>query len=147
MDDRRPAILLESHQYHWRWTHGYVEDVAQAVALAVPDDRAMGKTYNLGEIDTPTMVGRLQLLGELMGWDGEVIALEADRMPAHLRAPYQPQQDLVMGTARIRSELGFAELLTVEEGLRRTIDWERIHPSPLGDPGVAEYAAEDAAIG
>ncbi len=51
MDDGRSAILLEKGMTSWRWTHGYVEDVAAAVALAVMDERAAGRTYNLGEAD------------------------------------------------------------------------------------------------
>jgi hypothetical protein len=35
----------------------------------------------------------------------------------------------------------------MEEGLRRTIAWERANPPETGDPGPAEYAAEDAALG
>jgi uncharacterized protein YbjT (DUF2867 family) len=51
MDDGRSAILLEKGMASWRWTHGYVEDVAAAVALAVMDERAAGRTYNVGEAD------------------------------------------------------------------------------------------------
>ena len=35
MDDGRPAIPLGEGVASWRWTHGYVEDVALAVVLAV----------------------------------------------------------------------------------------------------------------
>jgi dTDP-D-glucose 4,6-dehydratase len=53
---------------------------------------------------------------------------------------------LVVDTGRLRTELGFAEKQTRPEGLRRTIDWERANPFSAGDPGAAEYAAEDAAF-
>jgi nucleoside-diphosphate-sugar epimerase len=147
MDDRRPAILLESAQAQWRWTHGYVENVAQAIVLAVVDDRAAGKIYNVGEAETPTVAERVRRLGELAGWNGAVVPLESERMPPHLRAPYEPSQDLVVDTSRLRKELGFIELHSTEEGLRRTIEWERGNPPPSGEPGAVEYAAEDAALG
>jgi nucleoside-diphosphate-sugar epimerase len=146
MDDRRPAIVLEEAQASWRWTHGYVEDVAQAIALAVADDRAAGQVYNLGEAAVPTMAERVRKLGELAGWSGTVVSLSSERLPAHLRAAYQPRQDLVVDTRRVRGELGFGESVPNDEGLRRTIDWERAHPPETGDPGPAEYAAEDAAL-
>lgn len=147
MDDRRPAILLEAAQAGWRWTHGYVEDVAHAIALAVADERAAGRVYNLGETTAPTFAERVRQIGDAAGWSGEVIPLGADRLPPHLRAPYQPRQDLVMDTRRFRSELGFGELLSTDEGLRRTIAWERANPPPSGDPTPAEYEAEEAALG
>ena len=72
--------------------------------------------------------------------------LQSDKLPPHLRSPYEPRQDLVMETSRLREELGFVELHSPEEGLRRTIAWERANPPLSGDPGAAEYAAEDAAL-
>jgi nucleoside-diphosphate-sugar epimerase len=146
MEDRRPAILLQSHQAEWRWTHGYVENVAQAIALAVVDDRGAGKIYNVGEAETPTVADRVRRMGGLAGWNGTVVPLESDRVPPHLRAPYQPHQDLVMETSRLREGLGFVEVCSTDEGLRRTIEWERANPLLSGDPGAAEYAAEDAAL-
>jgi nucleoside-diphosphate-sugar epimerase len=35
MDDERPAVLLTTDQAGWRWTRGYVVNVAAAIALAV----------------------------------------------------------------------------------------------------------------
>lgn len=147
MVDRRPAILLESAQAAWRWTHGYVENVAQAIVLAVVDDRAAGRIYNVGEAVTPTVVERVHRIGELAEWKGTVSLLGSDKLPAHLRSPYQPRQDLVMDTGSIRDELGFTEVHSTDEGLRRTIEWERATPPPGGDPGTPEYVAEDAAVG
>lgn len=147
MDDGRPAILLESAQAAWRWTHGYVENVAQAIALTVLDPRTAGRVYNLGESSVPTMAQRVRLIGQVAGWDGAIVPLHADRLPQHLRAPYEPRQDLVVDVSRFRTELDFTEPLTVEEGLRRTIAWERANPPETGDPGPTEYAAEDAALG
>ena len=51
-----------------------------------------------------------------------------------------------MDSSRIRSELGYAEPFPVEEGIRRTIHWEREHPPSQINPAAFDYAAEDAAI-
>jgi hypothetical protein len=50
----------------------------------------------------------------------------------------------VMDTGRVRTELGFAETVSVDEGLRRTIAWEQVNPLPSQDPGPDDYAIEDA---
>ena len=147
MDDGRPAILLETAQAAWRWTHGYVENVAQAIALAVLDERTAGQVYNIGESSVPTVAERVRLIGRVAGWDGAIVPLPADQLPQHLRAPYEPRQDLVLDVSRFRTELDFTEPIALEEGLRRTIAWERANPPETGDPGPAEYAAEDAALG
>src|SRR5215213_103178 len=38
MDDHRPFIMLGDAQARWGWTRGYVENVADAVTLAVTND-------------------------------------------------------------------------------------------------------------
>src|SRR5205814_4817469 len=45
MHDGRPAILLEHGRASWRWTRGYVENVARAIALAVVQEHATGLIY------------------------------------------------------------------------------------------------------
>ncbi|MGH7602055.1 MAG: NAD-dependent epimerase/dehydratase family protein, partial [bacterium] len=49
MSDGRPFILLEAGQAGWRWTRGYVENVAAAIVLAITNERAIGRIYNVGE--------------------------------------------------------------------------------------------------
>ncbi len=54
---------------------------------------------------------------------------------------------LVGDTSRIRRELGYREVDTREEGLRRTLAWYAESPAP--DPKTAanlDYEAEDAAL-
>ena len=147
MGDGRPAILLGTAQAAWRWTHGYVENVARAIALAVLDDRTAGRVYNIGESSVPTMAERVRQIGRVVGWDGVIVPVPADRLPQHLRAPYEPRQDLVVDVSRFGSELDFTEPIALQEGLRRTIAWEQANPPETGDPGPAEYAEEDALLG
>jgi hypothetical protein len=45
---------------------------------------------------------------------------------------------------RIRKELGYRELLSREESIRRTINWERANPP--AQPISQYYEAEDAAL-
>src|SRR5262245_19484956 len=49
MDDGRPAIVLDEAMARWKCPRGYVEDVAAAIALAVVNERAAGRTYNVAE--------------------------------------------------------------------------------------------------
>jgi nucleoside-diphosphate-sugar epimerase len=145
MDDRRPAILLGQRQARWRWTHGYVDDVGLAIALAAAHDGAAGRTYNVGEPRTPTLERRVRALAGAAGWTGEVVRLPDDRLPAHLRGPLRYEVDLAVDSSRIRGELGYAEGVADDEALRRTIEWERSAAAST-DPAAYDYAAEDAAL-
>ncbi len=146
MQDGRPGIPMDAAQAGWRWSHGYVENVAEAIVRAVTDERSTGRVYNVGELIVPTMAERVAEIGVLAGWRGKVVALPAAQVPAHLRPPFQPSQNLVMDTRRLRAELEFTESISSEDGMRRTIAWEQATPFPTGDPGPELYAAEEAAM-
>jgi nucleoside-diphosphate-sugar epimerase len=146
MGDGRPAILLDQRQATWRWSRGYVEDAAHALALAVTDDRAAGRVYNVAWEPALTMAEWVRRVGEVVGWRGEVVALPTARLPAHLVPETDPTHDLVVDTGRIRHELGYAEVVPPDEALRRTVAWELAHPPDEIDPARFDYAAEDDAL-
>ena len=95
------------HQPQWRWTHGFAANVGAAVALAVTDDRAAGRTYNVGEEATPTISERLARLPP------------DDSIPVH-EAMLNYAQDIVYDTGAIRRELGFAEPFDEAEAMAAT---------------------------
>ncbi len=143
MDDHRPAILLNESHARWRWTHGYVENVAAAITAAVLDDRAAGRIYNVGEENTPTTEERVQLLAEITGWNGEIVKLPRSSLPGHLQDSYNYSCDLAYDTSRIRHELGYREQVSLLEGMRRTIASLRAHP-PAFSAAEYDYVAEDS---
>jgi nucleoside-diphosphate-sugar epimerase len=145
MDDRRPAILFEQKHAAWRAPRGYVENVAEAIALAATNDRAAGRIYNVGEAWSLSELECAQHVAAETGWPGHFVILPADRTPAYLRWPGNLDQHWVADTTRIREELGYREPIERGEAIRRTIEWERANP-PAVDPRVFDYAAEDAAL-
>jgi nucleoside-diphosphate-sugar epimerase len=95
-------------QPQWRWTHGYVENIAAAVVFAAAHPAVDGCIYNLGEAETPTVSERLRHLPKRP-------------RPSSPCDQYDFRQDLAFDTTAIRT-LGFADPIPYEEGLRRTLD-------------------------
>ncbi|HTD70554.1 MAG TPA: hypothetical protein VK647_08850 [Gemmatimonadales bacterium] len=126
MLDGRLLILFEERVARWRSPRGYVENVGEAEAVS--------------ELEWA------QLIAEAVGWGGRVVALPADRAPAHLKRPGNLDQDWVADTSRIRTELGYTEPVPRAEAIRRTIAWERAHPPAQYSPAGFDYPAEDAAL-
>jgi nucleoside-diphosphate-sugar epimerase len=122
---RGNRLLLSEREASWRWTHGYVEDVAHAIVLAVTAERAKGKIYNVGEREAPAMIERARAVARAAGWMGEVLAVPEDDLPPEDRRPGNFAQDILYDTSRIREDLDYEEIVSEEEGLRRTIAWER----------------------
>ena len=146
IDDGRQVIVLEEQLAGWRWTRGYVENVADAVALAVTDERAAGRVYNAGDPDTLTQAEWVRAIGAAAGWHGEIKTVPAERLPEAMRFDGNLAQSWVTDSSRIRRELGYAERIPRDEALLRTVAWERAHPPATFDAAQFDYAAEDAAL-
>lgn len=143
MNADRPGLLLAKDRSEWRWTRGYVENVAAAIALAISDDRAAGRVYNVGEERALTEREWIEAIGSVSGWKGQIIEVPTEHLPEHLRQPFDFSYHLATDTSRIRAELSYREPVSRSDALKRTIQWERTNPSKLERP---DYAAEDALI-
>jgi nucleoside-diphosphate-sugar epimerase len=125
MRDDQTVLKIQEDFGGWYFTHGFSEDVAESVVLAVTHPSAVGRTYNVGEPETPTVTERLEEWGRLAGWNGRIAGAPAEDFPISQRMPYDYAHHLQIDTSRIREELGYAEVVPREEGIVRTIDWER----------------------
>ncbi len=93
----------------WRWTHGYVENVAAAIVRSALHPAAGGRVYNVGEAMTPTVAERLG-------------SLPPSSVPTDVGTGFNFDQNLAYDTNRIRAELEYRELVSEAEGLRRTLE-------------------------
>jgi nucleoside-diphosphate-sugar epimerase len=146
MDDGRPVILLEEHRAIWRWSRGFVENVADAIALAVTDESAAGRIYNVGEEDPLTEADWVRSIAHAAGWDGEILILEKSAMPEFLADNVPYEHHLFSDTSCIRAELGYKERVERDVAIRQTVAWERENPPAEIDTAQYDYAAEDAVL-
>lgn len=146
MLDGRPAILLEASVAGWHWTHGYVENIADAIALAVTDERASGRIYVVGEPHALTVVERVEHLVRAAHWPGRIVTVPTERLPQSLREEGNVAQHIIVDSSRIRRELAYAERIDLEEAFNRTVAWENLNPPPQIDPAFFDYEAEDKVL-
>lgn len=92
----------------WRWTHGYVENVAAAIVVAALHPDSAGRVYNVGEEYTPTVEERLAGLPHS--------AIEAVNDWSHNFG-----QNIAYDTSRIRRELNYQEVASYADGMERTL--------------------------
>lgn len=124
MIDQRPAILLSKGLSTWRSSRGYVENVAHAISLAVTDHRAKNRIYNVADREAFTEFEWVNKIKDVMNWSGEIVIVADEEYPPG----FNPAQDMVADTNRIREEIGYKEIISPEESLRRTIEWELKSP-------------------
>lgn len=146
MDDSRSVIIFSDDVAAWRTPRGYAENVGEAIGLAATSERAAGRIYNISEPEAFTELEWAKKIAKAVDWQGEFVVLPRERAPKHLRYPRRIEQHLAASSTRIREELGYRETISVDEGIRRTIPWERANPPQQLLFAPFDYEAEDAAL-
>lgn len=116
-----PEIAIEEKWANWRSPRGYVENVATAIALAAVTDKAAGRIYNVAERPAYSELEWAEKVAEVAGWKGSIRVLPTEQMPPGQARPGNAAQHWETDSTRIRSELGYAELVAVPEAIRRTL--------------------------
>jgi 2-alkyl-3-oxoalkanoate reductase len=120
----------------------YAGNVARGVLAALDRDAAIGRAYNVALDHAVTFRELIGLIADLRGRPARTVSLPA--WPLRVKAaavdgltrvvPFVPGTDLRRAvrsvtrdnpydSSRARLELGWTNLITHREGLRRTIDW------------------------
>ena len=146
MVENRPFILVGEQQALWKWTHGYVENIAHAIATAVMDIPNRHRIYNLGEQSVPTVKERMEHLGAMLDWEGDVVVMPDERLPPHLQTPGDFRQNIIYDTSRIRSELDFVDMFDYYEGIREAALWYAENPPEHLKNQKFNYDSEDEAV-
>lgn len=102
----------------------YVEDTVKALALAI--EKGMNKTIEVG---TGKPVRVLDVARKVVELTGSGSGIEF--MPMRSGEPEKSKTRLYADTRRMRKFLGMnpEDMVTLDDGLARTIDWWRSHPS------------------
>ncbi|MEZ4330287.1 MAG: hypothetical protein R3F35_00930 [Myxococcota bacterium] len=151
LDGRRRMILPDGGLS--LTTHGYAENLAHAVLLAV--DRpaiAAGRRYNCGDERQLSLAQIVEVIADALGRRIEIVSL-----PRSLATPTWPfalggLPHRLLDLERVRVELGYRDVVPVEEALARTARWYAANPPEpggeierrLGDR--FDYALEDELI-
>lgn len=126
MEQGESRIFVEEDQAGWRWTRGFVENVAAALALVASNPRAAGQVYNVGDEPTFTELDWVKRIARVAGWRGDVVAVPRAELPDNLQQPVDWSYDLWTDTTALRSEVGYVPPVPLDEALKRTVEWERV---------------------
>ena len=106
-------------------TFTYVDDTVTGIYLATVKDEANGQLFNIGAAEGEiTILGLAKLLKKLSGTPGE---LKYELIPYDQISKGRKYQDVmrrVPDTTKAERMLGFRSKVSVEEGMKRTIDWQ-----------------------
>jgi UDP-glucuronate decarboxylase len=95
----------------------YVDDFVEGVLLATRNERAVGRSYNIGNPRaTVTVYDLAQRIATMTGGESRIVFKRMNYPDVALRVP---------NIAAAREDLGFEPRVDLDEGLRRTIAWYR----------------------
>lgn len=146
MDGGRPAIPLNHQMAEWRAPWGHTANITHAVALAVENDRAAGQVYNVAERGANRIADWIKNLAIVTNWRGRIVRTSRACPPPDMSGQLNLAQHIEMDSTKIRTELGYREVVGRLEGLMSTVTWEREHPPRQVDPRQFDYASEDALL-
>jgi UDP-glucose 4-epimerase len=115
----------------------YVDDAVDALLRVAVDEQANGQVYNLGGDEPINLLHLAQLLVRLAGSGScRLVPWPADRKRIDIGDYYGDYR-------KIRSKLGWCPRVSLEEGLRRTLDYYRQYGEHYWNecPGPAGRAA------
>jgi dTDP-glucose 4,6-dehydratase len=100
----------------------FVTDTAEGFLKAAQCDEAVGQEFNLGVGETISIGDLAQKILELIGQDVRIVADEQ-----RLRPEKSEVLQLLSNNAKAKRILGWEPQMSLEEGLRQTIDWVAAH--------------------
>jgi len=141
LDGRRAIIVPEDGL---TLNHSaYVANAAHAVLLAVDKpEAARGKIFNCGDERLLTLRQTIEVIAAALGGEIEIVS-----MPWRFAAPARPMiaqpwtTHRVFDLTRLRTMLGYSDIVAPEEGLAITARWLRDNPIERG--GAAEKILQD----
>jgi nucleoside-diphosphate-sugar epimerase len=131
--DGRPHIILPDGGLTLM-THGYAENLAHAVMLAVERPEASaGQIYNCGDEQQLTLAQMVEVIARAMGRELEIIGVpDAVASAARALTLQGSSHHRLMDLHKVRSELGYRDLVPVAEALTRTVRWYVEHQPERG---------------
>jgi len=115
---RRGDLQWPRERSEWRWSRTYVENAADAAALAGAVTSSASRIYNMS--DEPVLTEREWIGAVARANGGNVEVRTATEWTEPADRPYEWRQHLCADSTRLRRELGWREKFDLEESLRRT---------------------------
>ena len=115
---RRGEVRWSKERSEWKWSRTYVENAADAVALAIAAKGSGSGIYNVA--DEPVITEREWIGAIARANDGDVEIQVLNESSEAMDRRYEWRQHLCADTSRIRKELGWREKFDLAEALRRT---------------------------
>lgn len=124
-----------------------------SVLLAVENQAAGGQVYNAADVVALSLKQIVEMVGEIMAHKWEIIPVPRELMPAAPQSqglpyscdPCDIEPHLLLDLTKIRSELGYHDLVPITKAMENTVKWLVDNPPSVAWLSI-DYPAQDEAI-
>jgi nucleoside-diphosphate-sugar epimerase len=136
LDGRKQIAVPDGGQA--LFPRGYFENMAHTVALAVDHQAATGPVYNAADVTALSLRQIVEMIGQIMGHSWEIVPVPRKLMPPARQSqllpyscdPYDIEPHLLYDLTKIRTELGYRDLVSVATAMENTVKWLVDHHPP-----------------
>jgi len=114
----QPLTIFGDGEQSRDFTH--VDNVVDANCLALTSEEAVGKVYNVGCGERISLNQLVRLLEKILG-----VAAKVEYQPPRSGDVRHSLADINLA----KNALGYSPRVSIEDGLRKTVDWFRSHPN------------------
>jgi nucleoside-diphosphate-sugar epimerase len=113
------------------YARGYLENMAHTAALAAENEMANGQAYNCADTIALSLKQIVQMIGEIMGHQWDIVSVPRELMPRMPQSqglpyscdPYDIEPHMLLDLTKIRSQLGYGDLVSVRTAMENTVRW------------------------
>ncbi|MBI4224896.1 MAG: NAD(P)-dependent oxidoreductase [Candidatus Sungbacteria bacterium] len=103
----------------------YIADAVEAMQTAIESSATDGQTYHIGDSREATIKTILETMFEIMQWHPK----EFDIKPSPNGPPTGGSTRDILDVSKIKTDIGWEAKTSLEQGLRKTIEWYLAHPA------------------
>ncbi len=122
--DGRDRLALPGKAFRIPAARGYNKNLAASVVSALETDAAVGKAYNLSDMECQTLPEIAEEISKILGHEWEVVEIPDDVWEGDIYSGPLGQYDL----SRASRDLGLRDVVAVKEALRETVLWQVENP-------------------
>ena len=119
-------LRLHPIQANFRWSWGYVENIADMLLECTGDSRSGNRIYNLGYPAGVSVLELYEMVADVIEWNGSVIVTENDTD--------EPEQDLtqhwIADVSKFEHDFNYSENVPLADAIRLSVEAESENHEP-----------------
>jgi len=136
------------------FSRGYLQHMAHSIVLTLENRKAEGEIYNASDEQTLSVRQIVQMIGEIMDHEWEIVSVPRTLMPKIAQTqglpfscdPFDIEPHLLLDIGKIKAQLGYRDLVPVRDAMEITVKWLCENPPQKSEFAVVGYGALDEAI-